>query len=248
MTEPDMSPEMDSFPPGVEDKLGTYVYRLIDPRNGETFYVGKGRGNRVFAHIREQVEADDPNNKLRRIRDIHLSGFEVAHVIHRHGMDDRTAFEVEAALMDAYPGLTNIAGGLGNAEFGAMHAMEIIRRYAAPPAVFQHKAMLINVNRSAAETSLYEATRYAWKVSLRKAKEAEVILATMQGLIVGAFIPQDWLDATSENFPGHEPSPGRFGFIGSEAPAQTRHLYVGKRVPDEYRKPGAANPIKYTWR
>lgn len=25
-------------------------------------------------------------------------------------------------------------------------------------------------------------------------------------------------------------------------------LYVGKRVPDEFRKRGAANPIKYTWR
>jgi len=24
-------------------------------------------------------------------------------------------------------------------------------------------------------------------------------------------------------------------------------LYVGRRVPDEYRKRGAANPIKYTW-
>jgi hypothetical protein len=32
-------------------------------------------------------------------------------------------------------------------------------------------------------------------------------------------------------------------------PAPAFHqLYVGKRVPDEYRKPGAANPIKYTWR
>lgn len=33
----------DSFPPEVADILKWYVYRLIDPRNGETFYVGKGR-------------------------------------------------------------------------------------------------------------------------------------------------------------------------------------------------------------
>jgi alkanesulfonate monooxygenase SsuD/methylene tetrahydromethanopterin reductase-like flavin-dependent oxidoreductase (luciferase family) len=26
-----------------------------------------------------------------------------------------------------------------------------------------------------------------------------------------------------------------------------KELYVGKQVPDEYRKRGAANPIKYTW-
>jgi hypothetical protein len=34
---------VESFPPGVGERLGTYVYRLIDPRNGETFYVGKGK-------------------------------------------------------------------------------------------------------------------------------------------------------------------------------------------------------------
>jgi len=79
-----MSHDLTSFTPEVAEKLKTYVYRLIDPRNGETFYVGKGQDNRVFAHIREQVD-EDPSNKLRRIRDIHLAGFEVAHVIHRHG-------------------------------------------------------------------------------------------------------------------------------------------------------------------
>lgn len=172
--------DVNAFPPGVAEKLKTYVYRLIDPRDGETFYVGQGQGDRVFAHIREQVEEDDPNNKLRRIRDIRLAGFEVAHVIHRHGMDERTALEVEAALIDAYPGLTNVAGGFGS-DFGAMHAREIIQRYAAEPAEFQHKAMLISVNRSAAGTSLTEATRYAWKVSPSKAQQAEVIFATLRG-------------------------------------------------------------------
>lgn len=44
--------ETESFPADVARELKTYVYRLIDPRNEETFYVGKGRGDRVFAHIR----------------------------------------------------------------------------------------------------------------------------------------------------------------------------------------------------
>jgi uncharacterized protein len=194
-----------SFPPEVSRRLGTYVYRLIDPRNGETFYVGKGQGNRVFAHIRaeEGLKGDEIDNKMKRIREIRLAGFEVAHVIHRHGMDDKMAFEVEAALMDAYPGLTNIAGGYGTSDFGAMHAQEIIRRHAAEPAVFQHKALLISVNRTAAEKSLYEATRYAWKVSRAKAMQTEVILPTLQGLIVGAFIADEWLPATPERFVGY---------------------------------------------
>ena len=241
--------EIESFPSEVVDKLKTYVYRLIDPRNGETFYVGKGQGNRVFAHIRaeQNLEGDELDNKLKRIREIRVAGFEVAHVIHRHGMDEKTAVEVEAALIDAYPGLTNIVGGIGSSDCGTMHAMEIISRYCAEPAVFHHKALLISINRSAAETSLYEATRYAWKVSKSKAKKAEVVLATVRGLIVGAFVAHDWLEATAANFPGHEDAPGRLGFVGKDAPVEISNLYVGKRVPDEYRKPGAANPIKYTW-
>jgi hypothetical protein len=241
--------EYDSFPEEVTRQLKTYVYRLIDPRNGETFYVGKGIGNRVFSHARaeEGLEGDDLDNRLKRIREIRLAGFEVAHVIHRHGMDDKTATEVEASLIDAYPGLTNIAAGARTSDYGAMHAEEIIRRYSAEPAVFRHKAMLISVNRMATETSLYEATRFAWKVAESKARQAEVILPTVRGLIVGAFVADDWLDATTANFPGREDAPGRLGFIGSEAPAEIQALYVGKRVPDKYRKRGAANPIKYTW-
>jgi hypothetical protein len=242
----------ESLPPDVAQKLKTYVYRLIDPRNGETFYVGKGKGNRVFAHIRAEadLEGDEIDNKAKRIRQIRLAGFDVGHVIQRHGMDDATASEVEAALIDAYQGLTNIATGAGGSDFGVMHAQEIIRRYSAEPAVFRHKALLISVNRSAAEHSLYDATRYAWKIDTRKAKQADVILPTMQGVIVGAFIAHNWLEATAVNFPGRAEGdgvPGRFGFVGEEAPAEMKSLYVGKRVPDQYRRRGAANPIKYTW-
>ena len=115
-------PEHDHFPPSVAERLKFYVYRLIDPRNGETFYVGKGRGDRVFHHARGKVKAlakdpdeDEVDAKIQRIREINAAGFSVAHVIHRHGIDDRrVAYEIEAALIDAYPGLTNKVTGQTN--------------------------------------------------------------------------------------------------------------------------------------
>lgn len=241
------NPQIDSFPPEVAERLQYYVYRLIDPRNGETFYVGKGKGNRVFAHARGNIESDSLSEKMTRIRSIHIAGFDVAHVIHRHGLSEKSAFEVEAALIDAYPGITNIMDGHGNNDFGAMHSSEIMKRYSAETAKFKHKALLISVNRSALESSLYEATRYAWRLSKQKASQAEVVLATVQGLIVGAFVAKEWLEAIPENFPGREAVEGRYGFVGHEAPVDMQKLYIGKRTPDEFRKRGASNPIKYTW-
>ena len=236
-----------SFPLGVKENIKSYVYRLIDPRNGETFYVGRGVGDRVFDHVRGDIGAEEPNSKIRRIREIQASAFEVSHVIHRHGMDPKTAIEVESALIDAYPGLMNIIGGAGNSEFGTMHAEEIIRRYSAKPADFKHRALLITINRSAAETSIYEATRFAWKLSKSKVKDAELVIAHTQGMIVGVFVPEKWLAATSENFPGRENVPGRIGFEGKDAPEVIRKMYIGRSVPKDFRKRGAANPVKYTW-
>ncbi|MGA9628002.1 MAG: GIY-YIG nuclease family protein [Bryobacteraceae bacterium] len=59
------------FSEAVAGKLRHYVHRLIDPRNGETFYVGKGIGNRVFAHVKGELgaDADILADKLQRIRD-----------------------------------------------------------------------------------------------------------------------------------------------------------------------------------
>lgn len=239
------------FTSEISNQLKFYVYRLIDPRNGETFYVGKGFGNRVFAHVKGELgnNADTLSYKLQRIRDIRVDGFEVAHVIHRHGMDEATAFEVEAALIDAYPEATNAVGGRSSDERGLMHANQIIERYKAEEVQFRHKAVIININRTAAQKeTVYEAVRYAWKIDPKKASQAEMVLAVSQGLIIGAFIADRWLAATPANFP-HTPSeePGRWGFIGHEAPAHIASQYLRKRLPDSMRKRGSANPVKYAF-
>lgn len=168
------------FSKHVADSLKFYVYRLIDPRTGDTFYVGKGTGNRVFAHVKNELSAENDvvTEKLLRIRQIRLDDFEVAHVIHRHGPTEDQALEVEAALIDAYPETVNEIGGRASDERGIMHAKQIIERYEAEEAVFVHKAVLITINRSATEReSIYAAVRYAWKLDPIKAAKAQVVLA-----------------------------------------------------------------------
>ena len=84
------------------------MYRLTDPRNGETFYVGKGRGNRIFDHARGEVsttgspETDDAEDatdlKLQRIKEIKAAGLAVGQIVHRHGIEqEAVAYEIEAA-------------------------------------------------------------------------------------------------------------------------------------------------------
>lgn len=58
----------------VAGRLGHYVYRLIDPRNGMTFYVGRGQGDRVFSHASGKAKPtgseDEETLKLKTIRTI----------------------------------------------------------------------------------------------------------------------------------------------------------------------------------
>lgn len=231
----------------IIEQLKFYVYRLVDPRNGETFYVGKGVGNRVFQHAQGILGLDNFSEKIERIRDIQIAGLKVIHIIHRHGLDENTAYEVEAALIDAYPGITNIMEGHGNSEFGVMHASEIIQKYSAEEVLFEHKALMINVNRTATADTLYEATRFAWRLSIHKAEQAEVVLSVRHGIIIGVFVVENWLPATRENFPLREPVPGRYGFIGERADTEIEKVYLGKKLPEYYRKKGASNPIKYSF-
>lgn len=242
------------FSPAVIKSLRYYVYRLIDPRNGETFYVGKGIGNRVFAHVAGEAsvvegDADDElSEKLTRIREIRNAGLEVIHVIHRHGMEEHVAFEVEAALIDAYPGLSNDQGGHHSSDRGPMHAFQIRQKFEAPEFVSQGDELIVNVNRLGSARTPYDAARYAWRLDPKKAERARVVLAVEHGVVIGVLTVDRWLPATAENFPGFEPMPGRWGFVGRDATPEIARPYLRHKLPaDLQRARGAANPIRYTY-
>ena len=91
------------FSPYVIEQVGWYVYALQDPRDQRIFYIGKGKGNRVFAHALAAIEEseDQLSAKLTLIKQIHAENLKVNTFILRHGISsEKVAFEIEATAID----------------------------------------------------------------------------------------------------------------------------------------------------
>lgn len=240
------------FSPEVCEKLDHYVYRLIDPRNGQTFYVGQGVGNRVFAHIKDELKYADNEEKISekidQIRAIRASGLEVIHIIQRHGLSKKEADEVEAALIDAYPGLKNIQGGYHSNERGVNSAEFLeykysLKEYEEPNNI---KYMIIKTSNERYENyknqkcsdydAIYEATRKSWKVGKDRVDKIKYVLGVIDGIVREVFEVEKWQLADNGV---------RYEFIGHIASDEIRNIFKDKRIPEKYSKKGSANPIQY---
>ncbi|MBS1712987.1 MAG: hypothetical protein JST30_01485 [Armatimonadetes bacterium] len=224
----------------VIEAIAHYVYALFDPRDtcAGPFYIGKGVGNRVFAHVRDALESPHESDKLERIRAIHRDGQEVRAVILRHGLTAECAFEVEAAFIDYIDGLTNVAGGQHSAGRGLMTVEEVIAEYEAPAIRIEEPVILIKINRlyrrGMRAEELYTATRKSWVVNKRSADQVKYAVAVAFGIVREVYRIEEWYPS--------EDHPARWAFRGTIAP-ELRH-YVGGCVANQFIK-GAANPIKY---
>jgi hypothetical protein len=91
-----------------------YVYDLIDPRDGKTFYVGKGSGDRKSEHVRE-ARKGITGPKCDRIREIETAGLKVSEQIVREFDDEASAYAYERRRIAKLgrDSLTNIAPGGG---------------------------------------------------------------------------------------------------------------------------------------
>ena len=96
-----------------------YVYVYIDPRNHQVFYIGKGTGSRMNAHILEANLREEPNStKIRQIRAIQREGLEAIVRVIARGLTDAEALLVEKTLLwQLGKQLTNIATGHYAANF-----------------------------------------------------------------------------------------------------------------------------------
>ena len=239
----------DDFPKEVEDRLGHYVYRLIDPRNGQTFYVGKGQGDRVFQHAKGV--SDDPTDHgsgstRERIAQINFAGLFVGHIIHRHGMDKRTAIEVESALIDCYPGLTNKQAGYESDTRGCRHAAEIIAEFNAVEFEVDEPLIAFTINQLWQTLGFYEATRGVWRLNIHRARERHLVLGVVNNIVKGVYRPCQWVRGTTGNFPWFTgEAKNLWGFIGVEAVPDDQAKYLGKRVPAEYCRKGVQTSRRY---
>lgn len=90
-----------------------YTYFLIDPRDQQIFYVGKGKGRRLYQHV-VNVNSGRFDNvaKCKRILDIIDSGnvvIERHFSWHDNGVD---ALIAERVMIDRFPNLTNAVRGV----------------------------------------------------------------------------------------------------------------------------------------
>lgn len=227
------------FTDEIQVELRCYVYFLRDPRSEQVFYVGKGKANRLFDHVACAIEAPAESDKLALIRDIHASGREVEHFILRHGMDEDTAFEVEAAVIDfvGLNALANVQGGHYSTDFGIKTVDEVVAMYQAAQLATKLPVILLNIgklyDRQMSDPEIYAATRSAWIVGAKRNK-AKYAVATCRGITREVFEIRDWVK---------EPD-GRWSFNGVRAGDPVRADLKGKTVAHLARR-GAANPIRY---
>lgn len=195
----------------TKENIKNYVYCLVDPRDNKIFYVGRGKGNRVFDHAKAAVSELIVNAKLNLIREI-INSKEcegVQYYILRHGLKEKEAIEVEAVLINILTSpllahaakMTVINQGWHTAEQGMKSIDELEAQYAALPIELQDGdyPLFVNLHRSFSKENdfdIYSAARSAWPVSRANIEKITHVLAVYHNIVRAVFIPEKWNKTT----------------------------------------------------
>ena len=244
---------MKPFSSEVISKLKHYVYLISDPINGEIFYVGKGKGNRVFSHFKEIGDSEKTN----KIKEITLKGLEPKIEILVHGVEDEIIIKkIEAAIIDLIDktNLTNIIRGYESSDFGRMDLNQINAKYSSKKASIDENVVLIKLSQTfrynMSPQDLYDSTRGIWVVSEHRRKNTQFAFAIYDGVIQETYKIQSWFPAGSTYASGRTDIENwkkipRYEFVGNIS-QEMRKKYLHKSV-DHYWKAKAQNPIRYTY-
>ncbi|WP_252639363.1 LEM-3-like GIY-YIG domain-containing protein [Dysgonomonas mossii] len=250
---------MKCFSQLTQETLGYYVYLLINPLDNKIFYVGKGKGNRVFDHAKA-ISSDWISDKLDIIRSITDKGEKVRYYILRHGMTEKESYLVESAFIDFLTfsdfsfvaNISNIVAGHNQWDKGLKTVEEIELLYNCLPLDVKnkpHNLLCININGTYhSSADIYEITRKSWVINPNRANLADYVVAEYRGIIRAIFKVNEkgWQRVDSEEnaeyFKGK--SKARYYFEGNEViDEDIRKLYLHKRLP--LKRKGQANPIQY---
>lgn len=109
-----------------------FVYALVDPRDAQPFYIGKGYGNRPEHHIQEWRSRKWENvPKCAKIDEIVSAGYEVGIINLKTGLTETGAYRLERELIGAI-GLKNLTnqrpGTRSTADINAIKANQMLGR------------------------------------------------------------------------------------------------------------------------
>lgn len=248
------------FSNSVIKELKYYVYIYSHPITDEIFYIGKGKGNRVFSHLEEQKIS----HKVQYLNQLKDKGLKPKIEILIHGLEDEeVALKVESSVIDliGIKNLTNIQSGYKSATYGRMTIDQINAIYDKQKITkneIVEPIILIRINQafrySMTEIELYDYTRGRWKLNPNRAKNAKYGFAVYKGVVQEVYEILDWheagttdsirLDKEKTGLDTIESFKGRFEFTGHIAPKEIRDKYKFKSV-EHYFKQGSSNPIMY---
>ncbi|MCH5220206.1 MAG: endonuclease [Muribaculaceae bacterium] len=199
------------FKQSVKEALGFYVYALTDPRDNRIFYIGKGKGDRIFQHVQDSIKEKDENLKLDTIRSIHKAGLEVGYYILRHNLDEPTAYIVESTLIDllSYDRfnkesiLTNIVCGhhQWNEGIKTIHDINVLYDCEKINISDGDHLLLVSLNKTYNQShtsriycrpNLYESTRKYWSISPNRLRHIDYVLGVYKGIVRAVIKPTKW--------------------------------------------------------
>ncbi len=242
---------MKRFSGRAREQLKHYVYLYVDPRDKKPFYVGKGKGNRVFSHETGKGQSA----KARKIHELLKLGLTPEKHILRYGLTKAQAFDLESAAIDilGLSQLTNAVRGHDSQKGTWGTAEEIAAMLGGKAAEVRVPGILINVSRAfragMSPQELYDATRSAWRIVQSRAENADYAFCVYNKIIrevytVAAWAPGGTTMRSSDTDGRQKRRPKRIEFVGQVAPEVIRRKYIGRSV-ERYFSKGARNPIHY---
>jgi hypothetical protein len=178
---------MDKFSPSTKTFLKHYVYQLRDSRNQEVFYIGRGKNDRVFNHVKNSLNKNKLEiEKSKRINQIESDGGKVIEQIVAHSLNEKEAMVIESTLIKSYTlkKLTNqVHGYQGNVP---IDVKEIEISISKPITYFPFNALFLKINRlwndKATEEELHDAIRGFWRLNKKNFYKIQFIIGVTNGI------------------------------------------------------------------